>query len=149
MDSMTTKEFLDYKAKKPTLGKPKKNFKESDLQQSCIKAFRLLYPELCLLLISIPNGVHAGGKTIRRKGRDIPISAIVAKAEGRVKGASDLFLFVARKEANGLCLECKTESGTLSKEQRSWSKAVWEQGYRYEVFKSIDDFLGILKDYLS
>lgn len=62
--------------------------KESDTQIACVRWFRLQYPRLAMLLISIPNG-----------GRRDVITGKILKAEGAVAGASDLILLLRRGDS--------------------------------------------------
>lgn len=57
------------------------NHPEHELQKSCVKWFRLQYPEYTNLLFAIPNG---GKRNAREAAR--------LKAEGVTPGVPDLFL---------------------------------------------------------
>lgn len=81
--------------KKP---RKKQSNEESKLQQAFILWFDHQYPKLSILLFASVNGRHGGGKTIKYKGKDIPLSAIKSKKEGQRKGVADFFSF--RSEGN-------------------------------------------------
>lgn len=133
--------------------------KESYIQQAAVKWFRLQYPHLANLLVHIPN---EGKRTVKYiKGRLVCTGGAKLKAEGMVKGASDLVLFVPNGEYHALCLETKVEEEYYKKgkrkvkrtyqsqEQKDWQSEVEGQGYKYVVYRTADEFIKIIKDYLN
>ena len=133
--------------------------RESIVQQGAVKWFNLQYPQYRGLLVHIPN---EGRRTIKViNGRPVCIGGAKLKAEGLVKGAADLVLFVPNKYFHALCLETKVElfdysSGKEKKtktyqspEQKEWQALVESQGYRYEVYRNIDEFRNIVLEYLD
>ena len=133
--------------------------RESIVQQGAVKWFNLQYPQYRGLLVHIPN---EGRRTIKViNGRPVCIGGAKLKAEGMVKGAADLVLFVPNKYFHGLCLETKVElfdysSGKEKKtktyqspEQKEWQALVESQGYRYEVYRNIDEFRKIILEYMD
>ena len=117
------------------------------------------YPQYRGLLVHIPN---EGRRTIKViNGRPVCVGGAKLKAEGLVKGASDLVLFIPNKFFHGLCLETKVElfdysTGKEKKtktyqspEQKEWQALVESQGYRYEVYRNIDEFRKIVLEYLD
>ena len=133
--------------------------RESIVQQGAVKWFNLQYPQYRGLLVHIPN---EGRRTIKViNGRPVCIGGAKLKAEGMVKGAADLVLFVPNKYFHGLCLETKVElfdysTGKEKKtktyqspEQKEWQALVESQGYRYEVYRNIDEFRKIVLGYLD
>ena len=129
------------------------------MQQGAVKWFNLQYPQYRGLLVHIPN---EGRRTIKViNGRPVCIGGAKLKAEGLVKGASDLVLFVPNKDYHALCLETKVElfnysTGKEKKtktyqspEQKEWQALVESQGYRYEVYRNIDEFRKIVLEYLD
>lgn len=133
--------------------------RESIVQQGAVKWFNLQYPQYRGLLVHIPN---EGRRTIKViNGRPVCIGGARLKAEGMVKGAADLVLFVPNKFFHGLCLETKIElydysTGKEKKtktyqspEQKEWQALVESQGYRYEVYRNIDEFRKIVLEYLD
>ena len=132
--------------------------RESIVQQGAVKWFNLQYPQYRGLLVHIPN---EGRRTIKViNGRPVCIGGAKLKAEGLVKGAADLVLFVPNKYFHGLCLETKVElfdysTGKEKKtktyqspEQKEWQALVESQGYRYEVYRNIDEFRKIVLEYM-
>ena len=133
--------------------------RESIVQQGAVKWFNLQYPQYRGLLVHIPN---EGIRTIKViNGRPVCIGGAKLKAEGLVKGAADLVLFVPNKYFHGLCLETKVElfdysTGKEKKtktyqspEQKEWQALVESQGYRYEVYRNIDEFRKIILEYMD
>lgn len=133
--------------------------RESIVQQGAVKWFNLQYPQYRGLLVHIPN---EGRRTIKViNGRPVCVGGAKLKAEGLVKGAADLVLFVPNKYFHALCLETKVElfdysSGKEKKtktyqspEQKEWQALVESQGYRYEVYRNIDEFRKIVLGYLD
>lgn len=133
--------------------------RESIVQQGAVKWFNLQYPQYRGLLVHIPN---EGRRTIKViNGRPVCTGGAKLKAEGMVKGAADLVLFVPNRFFHGLCLETKVElfdysTGKEKKtktyqspEQKEWQALVESQGYRYEVYRNIDEFRKIVLEYLD
>ena len=133
--------------------------RESIVQQGAVKWFNLQYPQYRGLLVHIPN---EGRRTIKViNGRPVCIGGAKLKAEGLVKGAADLVLFIPNKFFHGLCLETKVElfdysTGKEKKtktyqspEQKEWQALVESQGYRYEVYRNIDEFRKIVLEYMD
>lgn len=125
--------------------------RESSIQCAFVKAFRLIYPKLSLLLFAIPNG------SSRNK-----LEAFRLKREGVVKGVADMILLVPSALHHGLCLEFKRKEDYIgvggkvctrktyqSAEQMEWQMAVEAQGYRYAVVYSVDDALSEVRNYLK
>lgn len=111
---------------------------ESRLQRACVRWFRYRYPRLALNLIAIPNGY-----------KTTAMQAAIAKAEGLTAGAADLALFVPADGAHGLFVEMKTPSGRQQDTQKQWQQAVEQQGYRYEICRTPDDFMALMESYLG
>lgn len=127
---------------------------ESKRQQAFIRWFDHQYPKLSILLFASANGRHGGGKTIKYKGKDIPLSAIKSKKEGQRKGVADLYLSVPKVTYNeettkhGLYIETKTDVGKQSEAQKEFQKAIEGQGYQYTICRSVDEFIKTINDYL-
>lgn len=133
--------------------------RESYIQQGAVKWFRLQYPQYANLLVHIPNEGKRTMKYIR--GRLVCIGGAKLKAEGMVKGASDLVLFVPNGRYHALCLETKVEEVYYeqgkqkvkrtyqSAEQKDWQSEVESQGYKYVVYRSVEEFITIIRDYFK
>lgn len=111
---------------------------ESNLQQACVKWARLQFPVCRKLLFSVPNGAHLS-----------LMQAKILKGEGMLAGASDLLLLVPKGDVPYLAIEMKTEKGRLSEYQKEFRDAVQEQGGRYEVVRSFEEFRKLIDSYLN
>lgn len=111
---------------------------ESQTQQACVRYFRLQYPRYAGCFFSVPNG-----------GRRDTVTGAILKAEGALAGVADLFLSVPNNVHHGLYVEMKTRKGRQQDSQKAFQKAVEAQGYRYEICRSLDDFIALIKDYLN
>lgn len=112
--------------------------RESDIQKSCVRWFRLVYPNIGKLLFAVPNG-----------GSRNKIEAAIMKAEGITAGVSDLILLYGNGKYNSLCIEMKTETGRLSENQKTWLKLASKNGSKCIVCRSLDSFMKAVTDYLK
>jgi len=112
-------------------------------QVALIKRARLnrgKWPQL-KRLISIPNGARTS-MSIAKK----------LKAEGMVKGVSDLFLACPdpKNKFNGLWIELKRlKGGRTSKEQKEWILDSRRYGYAAFVAEGTDKAFEIIEHYLK
>lgn len=111
---------------------------ESELQRSCVKWFRYKYPNRKLSLFSVPNG---GFRNVRE--------AAIMKSEGVVAGVSDLVLAIPRHGFHGLFIEMKTQKGKQSDLQKEFEMAVTEEGYKYAICRSFDEFMETINGYIG
>ena len=77
-----------------------------------------------------------------------PIQGAIRKSLGVVPGVSDLILLVPTKKYHGLCIEMKDEKGQQRQTQKDWQFLVEQQGYRYEICRSLQQFKEIITEYL-
>lgn len=108
---------------------------ESKLQISCVKWFRLQYPEH--VLFSVPNGGFRNGK-----------EAKILKAEGVVAGIADLFLMFGNKGYMGMFIEMKFGKGKQGPSQIDFQKKAETQGYKYIVVNSFEGFMQEINSYI-
>lgn len=94
------------------------------------------YPEL-KFAFAIPNGT-----------RTTPRVAAKMKAEGVLKGVSDIFLPAARGDKHGLFIEMKTERGRLSPEQIAFLAAMNAAGYHAVMCRGWEQAAETILDYL-
>lgn len=125
------------------------NQEEHNIQAACVRWFNLQWPEYRGLLFAIPNG---GARSKATAGK--------LKAEGVVSGVADLILMkphfrqgvyfsdMIPLDSYALCIEMKTAKGRQSPEQKEWQKKVEEFGYKYEVCRSLDEFMAVVNGYL-
>lgn len=97
----------------------------------------MLHPDLAKVLFSVPNG-----------GQRDKITGAILKAEGVVAGVSDLLLLHPSGQYHGLCIEMKTPKGRQQPSQIEWQRAVEQQGFKYIVCHSVDEFLEKTDSYL-
>jgi hypothetical protein len=109
---------------------------ESNLQIQCVKWFRYQYLDHCLF--AIPNGGYRN-----------PVTASIMKAEGVLSGVADLFLMYKNTEYSGLWIEMKTEKGIHQPSQKAFQRMASEQGFKYIVCRSFDDFKEQIKNYID
>lgn len=112
--------------------------RESEIQRSCVKWFRLRYPKLARLLFAVPNG-----------GARSAIEAKIMKAEGVLAGVSDLLLLYPNNSYHGLCIEMKSEKGRQQDTQKLFQREVEAVGYKYIICRSFDDFKNMIDYYLT
>jgi hypothetical protein len=126
-------------------------YPESIIQRQSVQWFRIQYPAHARLLFSVPNGEKREKKVVfTKKGpRTICPAGKRLKEEGQTPGVSDLILLISRSGFNSLCIEMKAPGEYQSPEQKSWQKLVEEQRNKYVVCRSLDEFMGIVNNYLS
>ena len=110
---------------------------ESDIQQLCVRWFRLQYPKYARLLFAVPNG---GSRNL--------IEAARMKAEGVTAGVADLILLVPSGEYSSLCIEMKTAKGRKRDTQKDWEEAATSVGNKYVICRSLDDFQTEINNYI-
>lgn len=112
--------------------------RESDIQKSCFKWFKIQYREYDKLLFSIPNGAHVSD--VQRR---------ILMAEGMVSGVSDMMLLLPRHGYHGLMIEFKTDKGRQSENQKAFQEAVERQGYLYCIVRSCTQFIDVINAYIT
>lgn len=111
---------------------------EDSIQKTCVQWFSLQYREYAKLLHHSPNG-----------GERNAIEAAKFKEMGVRAGFPDLILCIARQGYHGLFIELKTAKGRQTDNQKYYQCVLEEQGYRYEVVRSIDEFREVINNYLQ
>lgn len=111
---------------------------EDNLQKSCVLWFRYQFPRYSKLLFAVPNG---GKRNIREAER--------LKSQGVIPGVSDLILMIPKNGLGSLCIEMKIEGGRQTINQREWQEQVEKVGIKYEIARSIDEFMNIINKYLN
>ena len=111
---------------------------EENLQCACVRWFDLQYPRFSLLLHHSPNG------GFRNK-----LEAVRFKRMGVRAGFPDLILLVPRGGCPFLGIELKTDKGRQSTAQKAYQEAFIAIGARYEVVRSIEEFMNVVKSYLN
>ncbi len=114
---------------------------EMKLQAECFKEAWNAYPVTRKLLFHVANELDRPDANARM--------GAIRRAEGIVKGVSDLVLLIPRGGYHGLMIEMKTLEGYQRPEQREWQALVEAQGYRYEVIRTKEAFMALLDEYLG
>lgn len=126
---------------------------ESRITQSCVRWFRLQYPQYASVLIHPANEGARSTKVVSTPFGTRVVSAGGArlKAEGLVSGVADLLLLVPKGGFGCLAVEMKTpaKSSRQSERQIEWEKAVVKAGNRYCVCRSLDEFMRVVSEYLD
>ena len=95
------------------------------------------YPAL-QMMFAIPNGTRA-----------VPRVAAKMKAEGVLKGVSDIFLPAARGGKHGMFIELKTGKGRLSPEQIAFLGAMNAAGYHAVMCRGWEQAAETILEYLG
>ena len=111
---------------------------EHRIQCACVKWFRMSYPALSEVLFAIPNG-----------GRRDAVTGARMKEEGVTAGVSDLILLRGSGPYGALCIEMKTPGGRQSGTQKRWQHIAEQNGAKYVVCRSLDEFMKEIKEYLK
>ena len=111
---------------------------EHRIQCACVKWFRLQYPKMSHNLFAVPNGSK----------RD-PVTAAKLKAEGVLSGVADIIFLKPNRFYGGLLIELKTPKGRQSDSQKLWQSKITEDGYKYVVVRSIEEFMTEITNYIE
>ena len=125
--------------KRTTPAKRRHNNEESKIQASAVTWFWNTFPQYRGLFIHIPN---EGNRSSKMDGS-------IRKSLGIVAGAPDTFLFVPKGIFHGLAVEFKTSTGRQSESQKLFQERLERMTYRYEIVRSLDDFITVINSYLS
>lgn len=109
---------------------------EDDLQMQCVRWFQ--FPQLSRLLHHSPNG----GRRDAREGARF-------KQMGTQPGFPDLILLVPSKGYHALMLELKTCTGRQQESQKEYQRLIEEQGYKYLIVRTLEQFQQEVNTYLS
>ena len=132
--------FEEMKAKaNKSKARKKPRHEESQIQQSCVRWFRLQFPDIALLLFAVPNG---GARNKREAG--------ILKGEGVTAGVADIILLKPSGGFASLCIEFKTEDkgSTQRDTQKRWQEVAETAGNKYVICRSFDDFYREVRSYL-
>lgn len=118
--------------------KRKRNDLEHQLQRQMVKWFRLQYPNMKHNLFSVPNG-----------GLRDEVTAAKMKAEGQLAGVSDLIFLKSNRFYGALLIETKTKEGRQSDLQKEWERKITNDGYKYVIVRSLEDFMREVNQYIK
>lgn len=110
---------------------------EHNLQVACVKWLRIQYPYLRPVFYAVPNGGYRTAST-----------AAIMKAEGVNRGVSDLVLDLPTLHHHGLRIEMKAGS-SQSPEQKIYQMAVQYCGYHYQIVRTKEQFMSLIKGWLT
>lgn len=111
---------------------------EHNLQEGCIKWFRLQYPQYAKRLFAVPNA----GKRANGRGKYFV-------REGLTKGVSDLILLIPNKHYSGMVIEMKYGKNKLTPDQKTFLHESAALGYKALVCYSLETFIKQLSDYMK
>lgn len=111
---------------------------EHKLQAACVRWYRLQYPKMKHNLFAVPNGSK----------RDVIIGAKL-KEEGVLAGVADLILLKSNRFYGALLIEMKTPEGCQSDTQKEWQQKITNDGFKYVIVRSLEDFQREVKQYLE
>lgn len=137
VSDLTTELGLTEASPSPRKRRPSSE-KEHRVQCACVRWFRCQYPAMRHNLFAVPNG-GARNKVIGAK----------LKAEGVLAGVADLILLRRNASYGGLLIEMKTTKGRQSDSQTEWMEKITNDGYKYVVCRSLEDFMKEVNEYLS
>lgn len=135
---MTAAEWNSLREKHNEGQRKPQSHEEEDIQGEFFEKARIIFPELGKLLFAVPNG---GKRNIKEAAR--------MKKQGVVPGASDILCLIPNKHYNYMGMECKTEKGKQSEDQKEFQKQVEAAGGFYVLFRSAREGIEILKKYLN
>lgn len=132
-------EWLEMLRREPQQRK-KPDDEEHRLQVDCVKWFAIQYPAYYRqgALFAVPNG-----------GRRDKLTGARLKAEGVQPGVADLVLLKPTARYHALFIEMKTAEGRQRDTQKHWQANVTADGYRYEVVRSLQQFVTVVKAYMA
>lgn len=119
---------------------------ESKIQSECYQWWWNTFPAYRGLLFAVTNQNERSGE-LSQKAQSI--SGAMRRAMGVYAGVSDMVCLIPRGGWHGLMLECKTPVGRQSDVQKYWQNKVTAMGYRYEVFRSLEQFQNVVYNYLG
>lgn len=116
--------------------KPKNE--EHKIQSSAFRWFRMQYPHMKHNLFAIPNA----GRRSEREGAYM-------KEEGLLPGVADVVLMKSNRFYGACFFEFKTDKGRQSDFQKEWERKITNDGYKYVIVRSLDDFMREVNQYIK
>jgi hypothetical protein len=116
--------------------KPKNE--EHKIQSAAFRWFHLQHPSMKHNLFAVPNA----SKRTARMGAYM-------KEEGLLPGVADVILLKSNRFYGACLFEFKTPKGRQSASQVEWQQKITNDGYKYVIVRSIDDFKREVTQYLS
>lgn len=113
---------------------------EEEMQKACARWFDYAFPNLRLLLHHSPNE-----GLLPKTARD----GAKRKAMGVRAGFPDFIFLLPRNGYAFFAIELKTKDGRQSDRQKAYEEAVSAAGGKYEIVRSLYDFMQAITDYLK
>lgn len=118
------------------------NRKEDTMQESCVKWYKMQYRNY--LIMAFPAGfVFAGNQTKRA------IMGKRMKDMGYTNGTPDLFIPIPNTRHSGLFIELKIKPNKPTVNQKEMMLKLHSNGYKCAVCYSIDEFIGVVNEYMN
>jgi len=136
----TLKELLAMQDKGIEKKKPRKRSLNEEHYMQCaeVRYMRAKHPDLSHIFFSVPNGT-----------KRTTLQTQWLKEEGLVPGVSDMILLKPNSQHGYLCIENKTPKGKQSPEQVLFQEAVEQNGGKYIIIRSLDEFMKAIEQYLN
>ena len=115
-----------------------RDYSESREQRKFFAMLQLRHPEIRQFTFSIPNG-----------GKRTSSEAYRMVAEGLTKGVLDVMIAYPVGKHPGMFIEFKSETGSLTSEQRSMMYRFLSVGYRCYVCRSCEEAMQRVEEYLE
>lgn len=125
----------------PRPAQRKRGSPEGVIQSRCIQIAWNEYPETRGIYYAVPNE--------NSRGDSNAITGAIRKSYGIVAGVADTYLAMARGGYFGLYIEFKSEIGRQRKEQVEFQQRVEQQGYKYVVVRSVEEWRKEWDEYLA
>lgn len=119
----------------------KRGSPEGAIQSRCIQIAWNEYPETRGLYYAIPNE--------NSRDNSNSVTGAIRKSMGVLAGVADTQLAMARGGYFGLYIEFKSEVGRQRKEQVEFQQRVEQQGYKYVVVRSVEEWRKEWDEYLA
>ena len=125
----------------PRPAQRKRGSPEGAIQSRCIQIAWNEHPETRGLYYAIPNEnsrVDSNSAT-----------GAIRRSMGVLAGCADTYLAMARGGYFGLYIEFKSDIGRQRDEQRAFQLRVEEQGYKYVICRSVEEWRSEWESYLA
>lgn len=133
---MTFDEMVELQKKSGYRKKPR--HEEHRIQSAAFRWFRSQFPHMRHNLFAIPNA----GRRSEREGAYM-------KEEGLLPGVADVALMFPNKSYHACFFEFKTKTGRQSDSQKEWQKKIIQDGFKYVVIRSVEEFVNEVYRYLN
>ncbi len=134
-------------------GRRKPKHLESQLQQNCLKWFKIQYGSYCYTYYDEKNKPHTYCALIKNcnEGSKSDVKRMIEYNEGLTAGVADLSLKLPSFFGcyHGLEIELKSKTGKQTLAQKAYQEFVEKHGYKYILINSFDDFKKEIDSYMK